>query len=141
MEKGFLHIGADTDGTTVSDDVGFGKAAAAKKSHYIGKRSLSLPENVRSDRLQLIGLTGEGAAPFPVGRRLLLPKSMQATDGWITSAGCLSTDARPVAMAVLRAGRGRLNQRVAVYDNGRVVSCAQVSAPMFYDPSGARMHA
>ena len=27
MEKGFLHVGGDTDGTTVPDDVGFGKPA------------------------------------------------------------------------------------------------------------------
>ncbi len=45
LEKGFLHLGADTDGTTVPDDVGWGKVAASKKRDYIGKRSLTLPEH------------------------------------------------------------------------------------------------
>jgi sarcosine oxidase subunit alpha len=141
MEKGFLHVGADTDGTTVPDDVGFGKPAALKQSHYIGKRSLSLPENVRPDRLQLIGLAGEGRGALPVGSHLRLPGSGQATDGWITSAGALSTDDRPVAMAMLRAGRNQMNQIVTVHDGGRVVTSARVVAPMFYDPSGARLNA
>jgi sarcosine oxidase subunit alpha len=141
MEKGFLHIGADTDGTTVPDDVGFGKPALAKKSHYVGKRSLALPENVRADRLQLVGLTGLDGARLPVGSHLRLPASGEATDGWITSAGLSSTAGKPVAMAMLRAGRSQLNATVTVHDAGHVAARARVVAPLFYDPEGVRMHA
>jgi sarcosine oxidase, subunit alpha len=139
MEKGFLHVGTDTDGTTVPDDVGFGKPAASKSSHYIGKRSLTLPENVRADRLQLIGLTAVGSAVLPVGSHLRLPCSREPTDGWITSSGLLSTDGKPVALAMLRAGRSQMDKLVTVYDAGRLVTTARVVTPMFYDPSGARM--
>src|SRR5437588_668432 len=31
LEKGFLHVGSDTDGTTVPDDVGWGKVVFNKK--------------------------------------------------------------------------------------------------------------
>jgi sarcosine oxidase subunit alpha len=141
MEKGFIHVGADTDGTTVPDDVGFGKPAASKQGHYIGKRSLTLPENVRPDRLQLIGLAGEGAAVLPVGGHLRLPGSGEATDGWITSAGMLSTNGTPVAMVMLRAGRNQMNQVVTVHDGGRIVTRARVVTPMFFDPKGTRMNA
>jgi sarcosine oxidase subunit alpha len=141
MEKGFLHVGADTDGTTVPDDVGFGKPAASKQSHYIGKRSLTLPEHVRPDRLQLIGLAGVGAHALPVGSHLRLPESLEATDGWITSAGSMSTYGKPVALAMLRAGRNQMDQVVTVHDGGRVVTSARVVSPLFYDPSGARMNA
>jgi sarcosine oxidase subunit alpha len=141
MEKGFLHVGADTDGATVPDDVGFGRPAAAKHSHYIGKRSLTLPENVRPDRLQLVGLAGQGAAVLPVGSHIRLPGSQEATEGWITSGGRLSTDGSPVALAMLRAGRSQTDSIVSVYDDGQIVGRACVVAPMFYDPSGARMHA
>jgi sarcosine oxidase, subunit alpha len=141
MEKGFLHIGSDTDGTTVPDDVGFGRPAASKGIHFVGKRSLALPENVRPDRLQLIGLAGEGATPLPVGSHLRLPGTLEATDGWVTSAGLLSTDGMPVGMAMLRAGRAQMSNTVDVYDGGRVVSTARVVAPVFYDLSGARMNA
>jgi sarcosine oxidase subunit alpha len=141
MEKGFLHVGADTDGTTVPDDVGFGKPAAAKKGHYIGKRSLTLPAQLHADRLQLVGLAGEGEAALPIGSHLRLLGSGEPTDGWITSAGALSTDGSPVAMAMLRAGRSQMNRVVTVHDARRVVTNARVVAPMFYDPSGARMNA
>src|SRR3569833_985679 len=141
MEKGFLHIGADTDGKTVPGDVGVGKPAASKTTHYVGKRSLTLPEHVRPDRLQLIGLAGEGSAALPVGSHLRLPGSTEPTDGWITSAGLLSTDGKPVGMAMLRAGRAQMNKAVSVYDAGRVVGTARVVTPMFFDPSGARMNA
>jgi sarcosine oxidase subunit alpha len=141
MEKGFLHIGADTDGTTVPDDVGFGKPAATKQRHYVGKRSLSLPENVRPDRLQLIGLAGEGTAALPVGSHLRFLNSKEPTDGWVTSAGSSSAGGKPIALAMLRAGRGQLDRVVDVYDDGRVVTRAQVVNPLFYDPAGARMNA
>ena len=141
MEKGFLHIGADTDGTTVPDDVGFGKPAASKRRHYVGKRSLTLPENVRPDRLQLVGLAGEGTTVLPVGSHLRLSGSDVPTDGWITSGGLSSIDQMPIALAVLRAGRSQMNQVVSVHDGGRIVSHARVVTPMFYDPSGARMNA
>lgn len=141
MEKGFLHVGADTDGTTVPDDVGFGKAAAAKQRHYVGKRSLALPENVRPDRLQLVGLRGEGVTAIPVGSHVRLPDSREPTDGWVTSAGLCSTDGKPVALAMVRAGRSQNDVVTRVYDEGRVITTARIVNPVFYDPSGARMNA
>jgi len=141
MEKGFLHIGTDTDATTVPADVGFGKLAASKQRHYIGKRSLDLPENMRPDRLHLIGLAGVGATAMPVGSHLNLPGSGEPTDGWITSSGALSLDDTPVAMAMLRAGRNKIGQTVTVHDGGRVLTNARVVAPIFYDLTGARMNA
>jgi glycine cleavage system aminomethyltransferase T len=44
-------------------------------------------------------------------------------------------------MAMLRAGRNQMNQIVTVHDAGKVVTRARVVAPMFYDPTGARMNA
>ena len=103
--------------------------------------SLSLPENLRPDRLHLIGLAGVDATPMPVGSHLRLPGSTEATDGWITSAGNLSTDGKPVAMAMLRAGRSHMDKAVTVHDAGRVVTQARVVTATFYDPGGARMNA
>jgi len=140
MEKGFIHIGADTDGTTVPDDIGFGAPALHKARHYIGKRSLALPENVRPDRLQLVGLSGLGDSPLPVGGHVRLPASREPTDGWITSGGLLSNNGRPIALAMLRRGRERLEKAVSVYDAGNVVAMATVVKPIFYDPAGARMN-
>lgn len=135
MEKGFIHVGADTDGTTVPDDIGWGKPAASKKRHYIGKRSLTLPENCRLDRLQLVGLAGTGAAALQVGSHLRLPDGQHSTDGWVTSAGLLGTNGSPVALAMVKAGRSQLNKLVTVHDAGQVMGTATVVKPSFYDPN------
>jgi sarcosine oxidase subunit alpha len=148
LEKGFLHVGSDTDGTTVPDDVGWGRIAGGKARDYIGKRSLTLAEHVKPDRLQLVGLKpaagsrGETAPkPFTIGSHLRLEKSSNATDGWITSAGIAVLTGEPIALAQLRAGRGHLGGEVTVYNAGAPVTRARVVQPPFFDPSGERMNA
>ena len=55
-EKGYLHVGSDTDGSSTPDDVGWGHVARNKTSDFIGKRSLFRPGNMDTDRKQLVGL-------------------------------------------------------------------------------------
>jgi sarcosine oxidase subunit alpha len=142
LEKGFVHIGTDTDGTTVPDDIGWGDVARRKQADFVGKRSLSLPEHLRTDRLQLVGLTtGPGAAVLPVGSHLRLQDSAQASDGWITSAGATVLKNERIALALLRGGRARVGAEVDVYDDGAIVTRARVVRPPFYDSSGERMNA
>jgi sarcosine oxidase subunit alpha len=141
LEKGFLHVGSDTDGTTVPDDVGWGKVAANKKRDYIGKRSLTLPENLRTDRLQLVGLLGEPGHRFEIGSHLRMKDSTEATDGWITSAGIATLTSEPIALAMFRGGRARVGAEVDLYDAGGVVGRARVVNPPFVDAAGDRMNA
>jgi sarcosine oxidase subunit alpha len=141
LEKGFLHLGTDTDGTTVPDDVGWGKVAANKQRDYIGKRSLRLPENLKTDRLQLVGLAGAAASPFIIGSHLRVQGSTKATDGWITSAGTTALTGEPVALAMLRGGRAKIGTEVNVYDAGARIGRARVVNPPFYDATGDRMNA
>ncbi|MGH8139092.1 MAG: 2Fe-2S iron-sulfur cluster-binding protein [Steroidobacteraceae bacterium] len=140
LEKGFLHVGTDTDGTTIPDDVGWGQVAANKQGDYVGKRSLSLPESRRADRMQLVGLTGQRDRAFAAGSHLRLPDSNCATDGWITSAGLSVSTGDPIALAVLRAGRKHVGAAVSVHDAGSVTG-ARVVNPPFFDPRGDRLHA
>jgi sarcosine oxidase subunit alpha len=141
LEKGFLHIGSDTDGTTVPADVGWGNVAAKKQRDYIGKRSLRLPEYTRPDRLQLVGLRGERGKELTIGSHLRLSGSTHTTDGWITSAGTTVMDGESVALALLRGGRGLTGSEVDVYDLGEQRGRARVVNPCFYDPAGDRMNA
>jgi sarcosine oxidase subunit alpha len=141
LEKGFLHVGSDTDGTTVPDDVGWGKVATNKKRDYIGKRSLTLPENLKPGRWQLVGLSGERGSAFVIGSHLRVKHSSQATDGWITSAGMTVLTHQPIALAMLRGGRAQLGTDVDLYDAGSKVGRARVVSPPFFDVSGDRMNA
>ena len=40
IEKGFIHVGADTDGTTLPHDIGMAGALAKKTANFVGRRSL-----------------------------------------------------------------------------------------------------
>jgi sarcosine oxidase subunit alpha len=140
MEKGFLHVGVDTDGTTSPQDVGWGDAAIKKKADFIGKRSLTRPENVASNRLHLVGLVSDDPETLVAGAHLRLPGTTEGSDGWVTSAAFSPTLERPIALGMLRGGRLLEGKKVAVHDLGRTGRARVVSTP-FYDPKGARLHA
>jgi len=140
LEKGYLHIGADTDGTTTPADVGWGEVAAKKKADFIGKRSLARPDNQRADRLQLVGLSADDARLLVPGAHLRLPGTAEGSDGWITSAGHSPALGRKVALAMLRGGRARLGETLFAHDLGRSGEVTVVS-PAFLDPEGKRLHA
>ena len=138
LEKGFLHVGLDTDGTTAPSDVGWGEIALKKQADYVGKRSLTRPENVRADRLQLVGLVGEDELLIP-GTHLRLDGTTEGSDGWVTSAAFSPTLGKRVALALLRGGRARTGQTVTLFDLGRT-GRAEVAPTPFYDPKGERLH-
>jgi sarcosine oxidase subunit alpha len=143
-EKGYLHIGADTDGTTVPDDIGFGAALSRKASDFVGRRSLTLPENLRKDRLQLVGLRClDGPDAFTAGAHLLsdpLAKLPQLTSGYLTSAVFSPTLGTHVGLGLLKDGRARLGQTIHVVDAGKQ-SRAEVVNPAHFDPAGGRLNA
>lgn len=141
-EKGYLHVGTDTDGATTPDDVGWGAVARRKAGDFIGKRSLERPANRLADRKQLVGL--EPTDPRQViraGGHLLIGTDRRPpalTDGWVTSAYFSPTLGRPIALGMLRGGRHRLGQAVTVCDEGSRFDVKVVS-PVFYDPANARL--
>ena len=140
LEKGFLHVGVDTDGTTSPADVGWGEIAIRKKADFVGKRSLTRPNNLRGDRLQLVGLAADDAEVLVSGAHLRLPGTSKGSDGWVTSAALAPALGRPIALALLRGGQKRLGETVAVHDLDRRCTATVVATP-FYDPEGKRLHA
>jgi sarcosine oxidase subunit alpha len=140
LEKGYLHVGVDTDGTTTPADVGWGEVAARKKSDFIGKRSLARKDNQRPDRLQLVGLTADDATVLVAGAHLRLAGTQQGSDGWITSAGLSPALDKPIALAMLRGGRARIGEKITVHDLGNT-GAAHVVEPDFFDPEGKRLRA
>ncbi len=140
LEKGYLHVGVETDGTTAPDDVGWGAVAAKRKTDFIGKRSLARPENRRADRLQLVGLTDADAAALVPGAHLRLAGTAEGSDGWVTSASLSPALGKTIALAMLRGGRARHGEKVTIHDLDRR-SEATVVPPTFLDPEGKRLHA
>jgi sarcosine oxidase subunit alpha len=141
LEKGFIHVGADTDGTTNAIDVGFGAVVDRRSTDFAGRRSLQRPNDRRTNRRQLVGIE-----PLNPGDRLVAgahvvtePSYKRRSEGVVTSAGRSPTLGRYIGLALLESGFSRTGECVMVFDGGRSVP-ARIVSPKFYDPAGKRMH-
>ena len=138
-EKGYIHVGADTDGATLPDDVGMAGGIAKKRSDFIGRRSLMRDEATRNDRLQLVGLASNDGR-LPVGAHALGASAPPcASEGFVTSSYSSAVLGRPVALGLIRNGRARADESIRLYDMGRTYS-AKIVSPTFYDPQGDRLN-
>jgi sarcosine oxidase subunit alpha len=140
-EKGFLHVGSDTDGTTNPLDLGFGGIIAKKQGDFVGRRSLQRPHDQRPDRRQFVGLEPVNAADRLVAGAHLVGSAngRRRSEGFVTSA-CLSpTLGKSIGLGLLEGGFSRKGEVVTVFDQGRTFA-ARVVDPTFHDPRGERMH-
>ncbi|MEZ5928628.1 MAG: sarcosine oxidase subunit alpha family protein [Parvularculaceae bacterium] len=140
-EKGFLHVGADTDGMTLPQDVGFDRLIATRKADFVGKRSLMRPEGLRKDRRQFVGLEAiDGDAPLPIGAHLL-PNGAEppcASEGWVTSSVWSPSLKKPVALGLVARGRERMGEEATVWSLGEKRR-VRIVGPCSYDPKGERL--
>jgi sarcosine oxidase, subunit alpha len=138
-EKGFLHIGADTDGTTNAIDIGWGHVLK-KSNNFVGKRSLLRPNDQRDDRLQFVGLAVDAGQPaLPIGAHIVSQnEKAKISEGYVTSSVESLTLGHPVALAMLSNGRARCGQTVKVATTSGICT-ATVTTPGAYDPQGERL--
>ena len=138
-EKGFLHIGADTDGSTSALDVGWGHVLR-KNCDFIGKRSLLRAADQREDRLQFVGFAVEpDDAPLPMGAHVVRQSDGEpCSDGFVTSTAFSPYLRQGVALGMLRGGRARKGETVRL-GSGAELREATVVDPCFYDPEGERL--
>ena len=142
-EKGYLHVGSDTDGYTTPRDIGWGHVADRKQGDFLGKRSLSRPFNASNGRLEFVGLTpAEEGGVLAAGAHVIDAKYSSApapTQGYVTSA-CYSPNLqRYVGLGLVWDGRSRLGEEVNLYDDGQI-HAARISTPAAWDPEGERLH-
>ncbi|HEV8018010.1 MAG TPA: sarcosine oxidase subunit alpha family protein [Steroidobacteraceae bacterium] len=142
-EKGYIIVGQDTDGTVTPEDAGLGWAIGRSKPDFVGKRSLQRPAMLSEDRRQLVGLlTSDPQVVLEEGAQVML--SADAPVPWrplghVTSSYHSAVLGRSIALALVTGGRARLGQTVYVPQQSGVVP-VQISATVFYDPEGARLH-
>jgi sarcosine oxidase subunit alpha len=143
-EKGYIVVGQETDGTATPDDVGLGWAVARSKPDFVGKRSLARAALAEPGRRQLVGLLTDDP-------RTVLEEGAQLVDdpdqtppmrllGHVTSAYFSASLGRSIALAMVAGGRARIGTRMHVAMPGGAIP-VQVTAPVFYDPEGARLDA
>ena len=139
IEKGYIHVGSDSDGTTLPGDLGMAGGIARKTSDFVGRRSLMRPEALRDDRHQLVGiLPDDPHQPLRAGAHVVAAADGRS-EGYVTSACWSPALGRPIGLGMLRRGRARMGERIVLLDEGRRRD-ARVVAPCFVDPAGANLH-
>jgi sarcosine oxidase subunit alpha len=139
-EKGFIHIGTDTDGTTLPQDIGFARAIERKAANFVGRRSLLRPAARDPKRFQLVGLSPvDGRTRLPVGAHIAPGAPPTQTEGHVTSSYWSPELQRPVALGMLMRGSVRLGERISIHHLGKLIEAEVVKAP-FIDPKGERLH-
>jgi len=139
-EKGFMHIGADTDGETSPVDVGWGQVL--KRTHdFVGRRSLSRPANMREDRLQFVGLERVGSTEsLPMGAHLRGAGRREGSEGYVTSTGSSPALGRGVALGMVRNGRARLGEEFEVVTGPAKGARVRITQLAAYDIPGERLN-
>jgi sarcosine oxidase subunit alpha len=139
-EKGFIHIGTDTDGTTLPQDIGFARAIDRKTANFVGRRSLLRPAARDPNRFQLVGLSPvDGRTRLAVGAQIARAAPPTKTEGHVTSSHWSPELQRPVALGMLARGSERLGEKIRIHHLGTVIEAEVVEVP-FIDPKGERLH-
>ena len=142
-EKGFIIVGQDTDGSVTPLDLRMNWLLSGNKD-YLGRRSLSRSDCVRTDRKQLVGLLPEdGVTLVPEGTQLVddpgaaVPVPMC---GHVTSSYASACLGHPIAMALIVGGHARKDEKVfAALLDGSFVPM-KITSPVFYDAKGERQN-
>jgi sarcosine oxidase subunit alpha len=139
VEKGFLSLGHEVDGTVDPYDLGMGWAMATRKGDFIGLRSVQLRRAGDTPRRELVGLLPlDPTAQLPEGAPLTPGGARVASEGLVTACVHSVTQGRWVALALLAGGRARIGDTVQVRLPDRTIP-ARVTDPVFHDPEGHRM--
>jgi len=141
-EQGYIIVGQETDGTVTPDDLGLGWMIGKTKRGFVGKRSLTLPDMMRADRQQLVGLlTSDAHVVLEEGAQLVAdarPRVPAAMLGHVTSAYWSEALQRSIALALVGGGRARIGSTLYVPMADRVIPVT-VTPPLFHDREGARL--
>ena len=141
-EKGFIIVGQETDGSVSPNDLGMDWIVSKTKADFIGKRGLARADLARGGRKQLVGLlASDPAVVLPEGAQIVeavTPQPPMAMIGHVTSSYHSVTCGRSIALALVADGRERIGEPVSLPLADKTLT-AEVTAPQFFDPEGARL--
>ena len=141
LEKGFIHVGGDTDGTTNAFDIGFQKIIKNKSSDFIGMRSLKRASDLAKDRRQLVGLALEDAnIRLRAGAHIVTTGKGKArqSQGFVTSAEYSPTLGKTVALGLIERGFEREGEVIHLFDQGKIMR-ARITPICAFDAEGTRI--
>ncbi|MDU8944111.1 2Fe-2S iron-sulfur cluster-binding protein [Ovoidimarina sediminis] len=139
VEKGFLSLGHEVDGTVDAYDLGMGWIMSRKKPDYMGKRSVLLRRDRGGDRRELVGILPEDPnRQIPEGSPLTPGGRKEATEGVVTACVWSVIQDRWVGLALLKGGRARHGETAHVRLKDDVIP-VKITNPVFHDPDGVRL--
>jgi sarcosine oxidase subunit alpha len=142
-EKGYVIVGQETDGTVTLADLGLDGMIGKIKKDFVGKRSLTRPDMLVDNRKQLVGLlTDNPAVALEEGGQVTEsanPPIGSSALGHVTSSYMSAALGRPIALALVAAGRSRIGSKLHVPMPGGAV-IVTIVGPVFYDKEGARLN-
>ncbi|MCV6591322.1 MAG: 2Fe-2S iron-sulfur cluster-binding protein [Silicimonas sp.] len=138
VEKGFLSLGHEVDGTVDPFDLGMGWVMSKKKPDYLGKHAVALRRAGTRDRRELVGLRPEPDQMIPEGAPLTQGGDRKPTEGLVTACVFSVVHDAWVGLALLENGQARHGEIVHVRLTDRTIP-ARVTAPVHYDPKGERL--
>jgi len=138
-EKGYLHVGSDTDGNTMPADLGWGGAVERKTTDFIGRRTLSQEVGRDPGRFQFTGIELLNPDARTVSGAHVLTRDGKSTAGYVTSAFHSPNLGRSVALGLVAGARSREGEQVEIFYEGKSQP-ARLVRPAFYDPEGEALN-
>ncbi len=138
-EKGYLHVGGDTDGNTMPQDIGWAKAVQNKPADFIGRRSLSQEAGCDPCRLQFTGIELLSDEARTVSGAHVLSEDGMSSAGYVTSAFFSPNLGRTVALGLVAGAHARVGEQVKIFYEGET-QLAKLVKPGAYDPAGEALN-
>lgn len=138
VEKAFLSLAHEVDGTVDPHDLGLGWAMSKKKPDYIGKRSVALRRAGGAVRRELVGFLPDPDRQIPEGAPLTPGGEKRATEGLVTACVWSVALDRWVGLALLENGTARHGETAHVRVRDEVFP-VRITSPVHYDPEGERL--
>jgi len=143
IEKGHV-TGNELNGTTTAADLGMGRMMSTKKD-FIGRVLAQRPGLVDANRPVLVGIrpTDRSVRLYAGAHFLTLGSevSLENDQGYVTSAAFSPMLGHWIGLGLLVRGRERLGERIRTHSPTRGGDTeVEVSASVFFDPEGARLH-
>ena len=139
VEKGFLSLGHEVDGTVDAYDLGMGWAMSKTKPDYLGKRAVQIRREAGGPRRELVGVIPEPDRQIPEGAPLTPGGRREKTEGFVTACVWSVVHERWVGLALLEGGHARHGETAHVRLKGGEVIPVRVTAPCHYDPDGDKL--
>ena len=142
-EKGYIIVGQDTDGSITPIDLGLTWMIGKNKKDFLGKRSLTRSDTIRSDRKQLVGIIpSDKKDSLEEGQHIILNQNVETPIpmlGHITSSYHSPTLGHSFGLAVIKDGHSLIGKKAYASTSDQKTIAVEIVKPVFYDENNEKL--